>query len=98
MIEVQRDLIHEILIRKPKTRNSDEELYIAYLEAVKPGLSKMPACELLRLKGAPKMRSIERERRYWQRKDPKNTKAKPLIKAIRKELEEEYRQKYSKEK
>ena len=95
MIKVQRWLIHHILCTNPKTRNSDEELYLAYLDAINPEYANLPVKVLLRKKDIPKMRSIERERRYWQKKDPA-TKAHLTVETARELLEEDYRKKYGK--
>lgn len=96
-----QDLVLQILVEHPATRNSDEVLYECVVQhrgsEIGVDISNMPFCHVLRNLGKwgiPSFKSVERARRKVQEHYP-NLASDKKIAQMRKEQEDEYR-KYSK--
>lgn len=64
-----QDMVHEILIIHPETRNSDRELYYRVIEKVQPSVLRLPLGQtLLQYKelGIPNAETVGRCRRKLQ--------------------------------
>ena len=61
-----KHLVHRILLEDHDARNSDEVLLTKVIKELCPEVAKMPHEQALMVSYAPKARTIERERRFWQ--------------------------------
>ena len=88
------NLVKDILIKNPLTRNSDPHLYIEVMMRLNPNATKMPFAMVLRNLtdlGLPLYDTVTRARRKIQREHPE-LQGTERVKRIRAELEEEYKE------
>ena len=82
--------VREILTNKPYTRNSDRDLYCAYLAKFDPSVLRAPFVIVMQNKDLPSIESVGRARRKVQELYPE-LRADANVEAFREVREEEYR-------